>query len=239
MCGEQPGCLVVDDFHALSSGTSMAAPLVSGAIALLLQQSPKLDQNGLRTLLQAGAKALDGNVPIEQQAGPGELDLVGTLAVLGSDDSPLGSVPDAAESWVALASSYAHPDPNWPVDCVLELRSGEEQGWSMVSTRRPSRSRSTAVGWSRRSPAWPPGSGASRFPADAGTGKAHSRHGCCSRAGRPLTITRTLPIAVDRSLVDDGADARGGCAVSGHGEMPWWLLLSIVGLWSRNSRKRC
>lgn len=236
VCGEQPGCLVVDDFHALSSGTSMAAPLVSGAIALLLQQSPKLDQNGLRTLLQAGAKALDGNVPIEQQAGPGELDLVGTLAVLGSDDSPLGSVPDAAESWVALASSYAHPDPNWPVDCVLELRSGEER---VVDGFDPKALSLEVDGGRVVTPLTRVAPGLWRFSlsADAGTGGSQLTARVLF-AGQPL-ITRTLPIAVDRSLVDDGADARGGCAVSGHGEMPWWLLLSIVSLWSRNSRKRC
>lgn len=236
VCGDQPDCLVVDDFHALSSGTSMAAPIVTGAVALLFQKDSKLDQNAARTLLQAGAKALGGKVPIEQQAGPGELDLVGTLAVLGSDDSPLGSLPDRNESWVAFASSYAHPDPSWPVEGVLQLRSAEER---VVDGFNPASLALEVDGGRVTTPLTRVAPGLWRFAlsADAKTGGSQLTARVVF-AGEPLII-RTLPIAVDHSLVDDGADARGGCAVAGSRDLPWWFLISIVGLLSRNTRKRC
>jgi subtilisin family serine protease len=82
VCADSPGCLVVDDYHAISSGTSMAAPIVAGAIALLLERDPTLDQPELRTLLQAGSRRPSGVVLVEQQVGPGSLDLIGSLQVL-------------------------------------------------------------------------------------------------------------------------------------------------------------
>lgn len=237
VCGDQPGCLVVDDFHALSSGTSMAAPIVSGAAALLFQKDPGLDQERVRTLLQAGARSLDGAIPIEQQMGPGALDLVGTLAVMGSASSPLAVLPDATESWIALASSYAHPDPSWPVEAVLELRSADER---VVDGFNPNVLVLEADGGRVSAPLRRVAPGLWRFSvaADAGTGGSRMTVRV-SFAGSPL-VTRDLPIAVDRALVDDGADARGGCAVSGTGvPLPWWLMLSIASALARITRKRC
>ncbi|HEY3493030.1 MAG TPA: S8 family serine peptidase, partial [Polyangiaceae bacterium] len=81
--GLSEACLVTDDFHGVSAGTSMAAPLVTGAIALLFGRDPELDQLELRSLLQAGARPLEGAVFDEQQVGAGGLDLERTLDALG------------------------------------------------------------------------------------------------------------------------------------------------------------
>lgn len=227
VCAERPGCLVIDDFHALSSGTSMAAPIVSGAIALLFERNPTLDQDGARTLLQAGARALDGTVLLEQQVGPGELDLIGTLAVMDSEKSPLAQLPDPTESWMALASSYVHPDPDWPLEGVLELRSAEENivdGFDPKSLELRVEGGSAVVPLTRVAP------GLWRFsvaaPSGSGGGTLKLR---VSFAGS-LLLARSLPIAVDRAVAEGGVDARGGCSVPAAPPPTGapWLALSIL-----------
>ena len=51
------------------SGTSMAAPVVSGAIALMLEANPALTPNAVKAILQYTAQALAGDNPLEQGAG--------------------------------------------------------------------------------------------------------------------------------------------------------------------------
>jgi hypothetical protein len=238
VCGEHPGCLVVDDFHALSSGTSMAAPIVSGGIALLFQRDPSLDQLGVRTLLQAGARAMDGTVLLEQQTGPGELDLMGSLAVMDSAKSPLAQQPDADESWLALASSYAHPDPDWPVEAVLELRSA---GQNVVDGFDPASLALGVQGGRLVTPLTRVAPGLWRFSAaaDAGSGGGSMRLQVTFK-GLPFLI-RTLPIAVDRSVAEGGVDARGGCSVPRRpapSQLPLLLAASILLTLRRNTRTR-
>lgn len=51
------------------TGTSMAAPVVSGAIALMLQANPKLTPNAVKAILQYTAQAYPGDKPLTQGAG--------------------------------------------------------------------------------------------------------------------------------------------------------------------------
>jgi len=235
VCNAASDCLVVDDFHAISSGTSMAAPIVSGAVALLLERDSSLDQSELRTLLQAGARSLDGSVLLEQQVGPGELDLVGTLTVMGSEKSPLSQVPDVEESWVALASSYAHPDPDWPLEGVLELRASDESIADIDPSRlslsvegaRPTRALArVAPGLWRFAVAAPSGSGGGTLTLGV------------LLDGQPF-LTRSVPIAVDRAVADGGVDARGGCSqhrgALGDAGWPWAF---PIGWWLSRRRRR-
>jgi subtilisin family serine protease len=80
-CKPREDCSVVDQFHAVTSGTSMAAPIVSGAIALLFGQDSTLTTRKALTLLQAGARRPEGPAPFGAQLGAGALDLEGTLDV--------------------------------------------------------------------------------------------------------------------------------------------------------------
>jgi subtilisin family serine protease len=237
VCGDRPGCLVIDDFHALSSGTSMAAPIVSGAVALLFQRDPSLDQAGLRTLLQAGARALDGAVLLEQQVGPGELDLVGTLSVMNAGTTPLQTTPDPEESWLALASSYAHPDPDWPLEAVLELRAGDE---SVVDGFDPRNLELFVSGGRVVQPLTRVAPGLWRLSAAADAGSGGSTLTLSLRyAGQPF-LTRSVPVAVDRAVAAGGVDARGGCAAGrgrGQGALGFLLALSIL-LGARRIRSR-
>ncbi|EYF01933.1 S8 family serine peptidase [Chondromyces apiculatus] len=125
-------CYVVDDHHGIGSGTSMSAPQVAGAVALLLQRDPGLTQAQVTEILQAGARYPGGSVSDPTQLGPGALDVEGAMQVLdlhharpvGEPRSPdAARVPaDVARSWYVLSSSYARSDPTWPVRGLIELR---------------------------------------------------------------------------------------------------------------------
>ncbi|MEI7025312.1 S8 family peptidase [Paenibacillus sp. y28] len=65
-------------FYTTMTGTSMATPIVSGAIAQLLQRRPRLKPRQIKTLLQRNAFRLPGFSPAAQ--GSGELNIRFTAA---------------------------------------------------------------------------------------------------------------------------------------------------------------
>ena len=203
--GRCPGmeeCFVVDDTHAITSGTSMSAPIVAGAIALLFERDPTLTSDAVRALLQAGARPLQGIVFDERQIGPGALDLEGALRVATAGDSPALRVP-GAQSWLALSESYAHPDPSWPFIGYVELRDDDGNIADGFDAAAPPGRRAGHVqraAHARRVwflPLWP--ERADRHAAAASsrcrfcsTGKRSSRAKCRSRStvGSPTTASR-------------------------------------------------
>ena len=69
-CSNQSGC------YTIKSGTSMATPYVSGAIALLLEQNPEMSNRDVKLLLRE--RAVDLGLPRNQQ-GWGLLDIPSLL----------------------------------------------------------------------------------------------------------------------------------------------------------------
>jgi subtilisin family serine protease len=227
-------CFVVDDRYAVSSGTSMAAPIVAGAVALLFERDPGLDQEAVRALLAAGARKPEGVVLLEQQAGAGALDLAGSLEALA--DGALDRVP-GAESRLVLASSFAHPDPSWPLEGLLELRNDDGRvadGFDLTRLviepdfasfeAAPTRIAPGLVGFALRTP--------------AGTGGKTLRLRVTFDG--EVLLARDVLVAVDHALSEEAPTARGGCSV-GRGERSAaslaFALLGVMAL-ARASRRR-
>lgn len=233
--GRCPGndtCFVVDETHAISTGTSMAAPIVSGAIALLFERDPTLTQDAARAILQAGARPLEGIVIDERQIGPGALDLAGALRVATAGESPALRTP-SARSWLTLSASFAHPDPNWPVTGYLDLRDDADE---LVDGFDPQRLRLKAEPASIREPLLRVAPGFYRFAVSAPVNSGGEHLHIEVTFDNQVIADKKLRIAVDRWVAVDGVSARGGCSVGNArvGRNRAWLgAFVLLGLWAR------
>lgn len=116
VCESDNWCAVVNDNYGVAIGTSMASPVVSGAVALLLEQAPNLTQSELLGLLRAGVSR---QVPSKTTAAwekalppsPGALDLPRMLAALDihQQTSPSTPPPSNTHSWLTFADVYVSP----------------------------------------------------------------------------------------------------------------------------------
>jgi subtilisin family serine protease len=227
-------CFVVDESHAITSGTSMSAPLVAGAIALLFQRDPTLTQDAVRAILQAGARPLQGIVIDAQQAGPGALDLQGALSVASAGDSPALRTP-SAQSWLATSASFAHPDPNWPLTCYVELRDDAGKVADGFDSNRLSLSAEPAdvsEGLTRVAP------GFYRFTLSAPAGTGGQTLRLAVSFDNHVVAATDLPIAVDRWLALDGVSAQGGCNSGASAPGTGAAFAGACGLWFALARRR-
>ena len=93
-----PGVVAAPYLPYLSlSGTSQAAPVVAGTVALMLQANPSLTPNAVKAILQYSAQFYDGHSYLAQGAGflnaRGAVDLALTL------NTPLTERPPSAPEW--------------------------------------------------------------------------------------------------------------------------------------------
>lgn len=225
-CEPVADCSVVDARHAVTSGTSMASPIVAGAVALLLERRPELTQSQIRGLLQAGARSVQGGLPV--QRGAGAVDLERTLAALDGADARRPS----AESAIVVAQSFARPGDRTPVEALIQLRDdsglpADASGDGSVSVQI---TRGRLVDPPERVA---PGLWRFAFVASEGTGGAAVE--LTALVDGSAVATERLPVAVDALVVDRGFAARGGCGVAGKAPAaPWWavgLALAAATAW--------
>lgn len=238
-CPSSTACLVVDDHHAALVGTSAAAPLVAGSIALLLAQDASLTQDRLRTLLQAGARRPRGAVLAEQQVGAGVLDLLGTSRVLGRERaSTRETLPVPTESWLTFADAYAHPDPEWPLSATLSLRSAAGEpadGFAPERLTINSAHATVSTPLTREAP------GFWRFSLACPRSSGQEKLDVSIRFDGVPLVERSLPISVDRSIAVSGWMAQGGCSLHCQhpGERRIAFGLALAFLFGLGRARRC
>jgi MYXO-CTERM domain-containing protein len=219
-------CMLVDDTHAITSGTSMSAPHVAGAIALLLQRDPTLTQSEARDILQAGAHHPYGEAPFDFQQGPGELDMLGALQVLEKKlDTEPAFVP---ASFYVLAAPYLRPDPSWPVEGTIQLR---HQDGTIVTSASVKDLKLTVDGGLIVRALERVRAGTFRFAISAARGTGGTSVGFDVLYRDQSLGSRVLPVGVDAFAAGGGVDAVGGCEMEPPPRRsgPWWLL-PLVGL---------
>lgn len=230
-------CMVADPFHAVLSGTSMASPIVAGAVALLLERDPTLTQPRVLSLLQAGARKVQGTVLYEQQLGVGAVDVDESWTARAEADTPAGRAPSPEESWLALADDFMRPDPRWPLRGRLELRDSEGHIADGFAVERLGL-RVAPAGIRARLTRLEPGSWAVELFGKEETG-GQTLSVTAELDGQAL-VKRRIPIAVDRwAAAETGVSARGGCRLAGgrDGASAWPLLGASLWLLRRRRRR--
>jgi subtilisin family serine protease len=230
-CPDAQPCGLVDEAHALTSGTSMSAPFVAGSAALLLQRDPTLTQTQVLEILQAGARRPIGNVPYDFQQGPGALSLNGALLVLEeklNGESPISNLT----SWYTLSSPYLRPDLGWVVQATVELREPDGTiGWGVPA----SAVQVLLNGAELVDPVTRVRGGLFRFGIAAPQGSGGTVAEIDVRVRNVSLGARELPVGVDSWAASGGVEAVGACSHGGGRAPahPGWLLAAAVYLLRR------
>lgn len=237
-------CLQVDAHHGVSLGTSMAAPMVAGVVALLFERDPTLTSDVVRALLQAGAHPVRGAAPFYDQAGPGEIDIPGTLSAQDDLDNPAIALPDASNSWMTLSADFAAADGSIPLTVLLELRSSSGHRAALFDA---SRLQPVAEIGGRPVPTAPvivrapaPGLFTFRVVVPPGKGGESLTVGA-TFDGQAVVQPVTVPISTDAWSSSYSSRTKGACDVSGPleaGSRGWAfasLVLSVL-VWRRRTR---
>ncbi|HTV26023.1 MAG TPA: S8 family serine peptidase [Polyangiaceae bacterium] len=116
------GCQIISNGYAVTAGTSMAAPMVSGAAALLLERQPQLTQSELRGLLIAGAGELPSAPDVASRAGAGTLDMAGSMQAANAAPRSRDERPSTEQSRLRVASEHAVADASRSLAALLWLR---------------------------------------------------------------------------------------------------------------------
>jgi subtilisin family serine protease len=216
-CPDGRECLVIDDTHGIASGTSMAAPLVAGTVALMMQRDPTLTMTEAKHYLMAGTRALETESE-GSMTGTGELDVVGTLL---AQETALTQSEEAAEPSrcrVVWANDFVYPGtgPALSGYLVTRNRAGEpvktEDADLSFRVEGPGRVTHERVS---------PGLVALRVTADDGT--ASGELTIESRVNGETVARDTFVIERDPSLAKYGYELTGGtCSVVSPAQRSRW-----------------
>jgi len=243
ICPNGNACFVVDPGHALLSGSSMSAPQVVGAVALLLERDPSLTEPEILQLLEQGARRPEGVVGADYQLGVGALDVAGAIAAYDARTSAIVRDPDAAHSWMSLSDSYAHPDAAWSMSGTVELRASDGR---LADGFDPQRLSLEASGGEITQPLSRIDTGLWRFAVtgSAATGSTSMDINVLldgvpiGQPGTRLYGHRSLPIGADRWTAVGTARAYGGCAVAISNTMHVPVLVLVLVLVPARRRRR-
>jgi hypothetical protein len=236
--GTNQDCLEADSAHGVALGTSFSSPLVAGAAAILFEFDSSLTQNLVVAALQGGAHRLRAIAPFDDQAGPGELDIPGALAVLAQQRSSEAALPSRTQSWLTLGADPCLADGSTPFEATLELRTSPVGSASPLPAGGFDPSRlatyvrvdgepyegvatlaSAAPGFWLITVRLPPGLGERTLTVGA------------TFDGVDIVDPKSVPIAVDPTVERTVPTVSGGCAVPWPGASaaagPWVLAGSI------------
>ena len=215
-------CFQIDEEHAVALGTSMSAPMVTGAAALLLQRDPTLTQAKVTSLLQAGAHRFRRDPPFEDQGGPGELDILGAFDALEQLRTPAAYLPSARTSWIALSADYGTADGSTPLTAILELRTADGAHRADVFDEARLQARALLDGEPLPAPVLArrgPGLWSFTVAVPRGRGGATLTLGA-TFDGEDVVTPKSVPVATDPWNARYAPSATGGCAVSPSAEPP-------------------
>jgi hypothetical protein len=234
-CETSGECYVADDYHAVASGSSLAAPLVAGAIALLFESEPSLTQEQVRALLQAGARPLEGVVFSEQQVGIGALDIDGAFAAQAQAIAPRDRVPGTG-SWLAAAAPHARPDPRWPLVFHAELRDDAGRIADGFDARRFSLD---VRGATVHEPLLRLAPGLYRFSVVAPSSSGGKSLRVALRFDEREVMAREVAIEVDPHAAAGLVSARGGCGLRPRNSTSGAFAAGLAGLaaWAGGQRR--
>jgi hypothetical protein len=173
----------------------------------------------------------------EQQTGPGSLDLVGTLAALEAENTPIDRSP-GHKSRIVLAASFAHPDPTQPLRGMLELRDDDDL---VADGFDPSRLSLQVEGGSLTQAPQRLGPGLYDFRVTAPAGSGGERLSLSLGFDGTVLARRQVPIGTDRWLAEGTPLPHGGCSFSAAPRTPRaWLaaLAALCVLGRRRSARR-
>jgi len=228
--------LLVDDWHAISTGTSMASPLVAGAVALLLEADPTLRQDDVRRYLQSGAQKIWSQPHPAAQDGPGTLDVNGAMWAQSNQPITSGS-PNAFASWLTVSTGLVHPDDNWPTYGAIHLRDTTNH----PITIEPSRIKVSLSAGHLISPVTAEGYGYYTYSFTAGSGTGRQKLYLTVLLDNKPFLTEPLYIGVDVSSARGDIVAGRGCGIAnapGKPQIAVWGLYFTLAAMGLNQRRR-
>jgi hypothetical protein len=225
--GVDPTCQQIDPLHGVSFGTSFSSPIVAGTIAVMLQHDPTLTQDAILAALQGGAHRLRGAALFDDQAGVGEVDVLGALAAVDRLRDSRLTLPIRSESWLTLGADQYLADGSAPLQAIVELRAqrtsvspplsadGFDPGRLAVYALVDGRSMPGAVqSLSRRGP----GVWVATLQLPLGLGGSNLTVGA-TFDGNDVVQAKSIPIGTDAWNADYPPGVRGGCAVGADGSL--------------------